>query len=319
MLRAGETPTSSVASHKTAGVLWYRTDADTSGGARSISGSRKKSEKSMKGDWRSKRMGAIVRALCFAGALCCGGPPKAASQESDRLREAQVSVKPAADTHTADEGELARVRRALEDMRGRYAALLLKNRELQKRIAALDWVAAEVLQAGGDPPELPSEARLLRELEDQRRRLRSLVADLTRWVRSAENDGLLASPDENAQRELERRLFALVDRSRKLAQLPPEVARRGGDHEARGVSVLVVDGELQAVVVDGGRRQGIAAGDRWQSATASPSGVVLQIVQTAEQFSVAVPVHGRLQTIGPGSKLMPYEGEARKSKTGPRE
>ena len=219
------------------------------------------------------------------------------------LRDLQAAKALAERQCAQAQAELAAARRSLRDVRRRFADQYLENRQLQDRLAALAWVAADLLQAGDRADNLPAEAMLLRQMESRRRQQRELLASLTEMAGVLRENNSASEPVGVMRRELLERLGRVIDLTRELAHQPPAVAGRGGGDSPHDVHVLTINDELQAVIVNRGRTDGIAVASEWTPADASATALVLEIVEAGDQFSVAVPLSGSLRAIGPGSRL----------------
>lgn len=253
--------------------------------------------------WHVRIWCAIVRALCFAGIVCLCEAQAGDDDSQPTIRELE-QAKARAERQCAEaNAELAAVRRNLRDVRRRFADQYLKNRKLQDRLAALDWTAAHLLQDGSSSETLPSEAYFLQQMEKRRKQQQELHRKLVR-LRTILRD---ADSDEARQNvvsgELPAQLDEAIEQSRELTHQPPAVAGRGGEDKAHEVHVLTIDDELQAVIINRGRTGGISVASTWTPTEKSSQGLVLKVIETGDQFSVAVPMQGSLRSIGAGSSL----------------
>lgn len=253
--------------------------------------------------WHDRIWCAIVRALCSAGlASVCGAQPDETVSRLE-FRELEQEKKRAEQESAEANAELAAVRQDLRDARRRFADQYLENRSLQNRLAALDWAAANLLQADGHKQTMPTEAFLLRYMEKRREIQRNLHRKLVRLrtdVQNAETDSTRASVVSD---EWLTRLDQVIEQSRQLKLQPPAVAGRGGGDDEHKVLVLTVNDELQAVIVNRGRTDGVMAASTWTPTGKSSDDLILKIIATGERFSVAVPLRGSLRLVGPGSSL----------------
>ncbi|MFW5802396.1 MAG: hypothetical protein ACOCWJ_00630 [Verrucomicrobiota bacterium] len=245
---------------------------------------------------------AIVRALCFAGFVyvCEAQPGTDGAQPAIRELE---QAKARAERQCAEaNAELAAVRQSLRDVRRRFADQYLKNKKLQERLAALDWTAADLLQDGSDN-KLPAEAYLLRQMEKRRKQQQKLHQNLVQLKTSFRN----ADSDEKRENvvsdESREQLDEIIELSRELAHQPPAVAGRGGDDEAHEVHVLAVNDDLQAVIINRGRTGGVSVASTWTPTEDSSDGPILKVIETGDQYSVAVPLRGSLRDIGAGASF----------------
>lgn len=264
----------------------------------------KNPEKTGTMSWQSALAGTIVRALFSIGVIALGfGAGESVNAES---------AHPAADANEAyveTVGKLAVAQKKLQDLRRRFADKYLENRRLQQRLAVLEWTVADWLQSKKQGVGLPEKAQLLERNEELRQQCRAIHREMLELRRLARQNGGARIADDAEETAFEAQLRRVLQTSRQAASLPPEVAGRGGADGSQPMHVLTVDDELQAVIVNSGRNDGVVAGSRWQAEQGDGEPLILEVAETGQWFSVAIPLEGQLSTVGPGSPLVPASGQ----------
>jgi hypothetical protein len=230
----------------------------------------------------------------------------------DRLRRVEVSRDAAEKQAAALQAALMRVEAALAASRQQFTDAHLQAKQLREDTQFFTVRAASLLATGEELAESAALARYSADMRAARQQYEEVARGLA--AAAEQVDAVLAAlPADRAEaygnvirQQLTETRQHLEELGRILPDnkeaLPPPAAWR----------VLTTSDELQVVVVNAGRDQGIRPGQVLEIVEGGGDGSRLQVIEVRDSICAATVVSGQLRHITPGAELKRLPGTVRK-------
>ena len=264
----------------------------------------KKNKKMLKLGWTRAVPLTILCALCFGRLMLSAADD--APREGDLqalLDEARLARDAALLEVTQLRSELGAVRGQLDSVRRQYAELLLKARSQADALAELQLEIAQLLVDGGERRNGDYAVQAFDALGQIRRQHAELYQGVREFGEYLGAVLEVIQPSEVLEREINDRFQDLVREIDRLERMPSLVAGRGGNEPRvrRQCRVLAVNDDLQVVVLNAGRNDGVYPGSIWFLTEDSVIVGRLSVVESRPAVSAAMPIEGDLHGFVPGA------------------
>lgn len=260
----------------------------------------KKYKKNCHYDWTSIVPVTILCALCFGSQAVCAvdEAPSPATESVVRLEELRLERDDAQMKATQLQVELGRVQRQLDAVRREYARLLVEAKAQAGDLSELQLRVSELLVGHADAGALEA----YEALSQVRQRHLSLYREVREFGDYLEAVLEVIQPSEVLEQEMVDRHQRLVREIDRLERMPSLVAGRGGNEPRalRQCRVLAVNDDLQVVVLNAGRNDGVYPGSAWYTTEDSVVSGRLTVIESRPTVSAAVPTEGDLRRFAPG-------------------
>ncbi len=264
----------------------------------------KKNRKKLIFGWTSAVPLTILCALCFGWlTLSAADEAPRTSELQARLDEARLARDAARLEVTQLRSELGVVRGQLDSVRRQYADLLQKARSQADALTELRVEITQLLIDAGGAGDGEYVVQVLDALDQMRRQHAGLYQGVRQFGEYLEAVLEVIQPSEVLRREINGRFQRLVREIDRLERMPSLVAGRGGNETRvrRQCRVLAVNDDLQVVVLNAGRNDGVYPGSVWFLARDSVIVGRLSVIESRPAVSAAMPIEGDLHGFVPGA------------------
>lgn len=270
--------------------------------------------------WHFTKTGVIVTIFVLLIAEVC-----TSDEASDiALQEARLGRETAEKRMVELEIELEQSKKALEQIRSRYASLYLEGHGLVRSLRQTELQIANLWHTRNSNSMGDLAERLIEVLDKAANRQLAVAQTLERYEKSLNTLLDVLQPGQALRQELADRLEELKMAVEKSIQPLIHVSdfryatgENGGRADARkGCRVTAEDAELLVVLLDAGSLAGVQPGSIWKLVAEGKVVATFQVVDVRSAVSAAVLVSGNLADVPVGSILLPVEGTAGKGIAG---
>jgi hypothetical protein len=264
----------------------------------------KKNRKKLIFEWTTAIPITILCALCFDRlTLSAADEAPSLSGLQAHLDEARLARDAARLEVTQLRSELGVVQGQLDSVRRQYAELLLKARSQAEALTKLQIEITQLLVGAEGTSDGEYAVKVLDALGQTRRQHAGLYQEVREFGEYLEAVLEVIQPSEVLKREINGRFQRLVREIGRLERMPSLVAGRGGNETRvrRQCRVLAVNDDLQVVVLNAGRNDGVYPGSVWFLARDSVIVGRLSVIESRPAVSAAMPIEGDLHGFVPGA------------------